>query len=98
MFRPLSLVLTAAALTAAPLAAKDAGPYYHAQLAQPATKGQVIAGGVLWMCEGADCFAAKGTARPAVMCKRLAEAASPVTSFTFGGEALDADDLAACNR
>ena len=55
-------------------------------------------GGVLWMCEGADCFAAKGTARPAVMCKRLAEAASPVTSFTFGGEALDADDLAACNR
>ena len=54
--------------------------------------------GVLWMCEGADCFAAKGTARPAVMCKRLAEAASPVTSFTFGGEALDADDLAACNR
>src|SRR6478735_6761694 len=94
---PLALICTAA-LAAAPLAAKDSGPYYHAELAQPATSGRVIAGGVLWMCEGTQCFAGKGTSRPVVMCKRLAEAASPVASFSFGGEALDADDLAQCNR
>lgn len=100
-FLPLAVLAPAvfgAAIAAAPLAAKDAGPYYHAELTQPAAGGRVIAGGVLWMCEGTQCFAGKGTARPVVMCKRLAEAASPVASFSFGGEALDADDLALCNR
>jgi hypothetical protein len=99
MIRSLPLaVLATCALAAAPIAAKDAGPYYHAELTQPAENGRVIAGGVLWMCEGTQCFAGKGTGRPVVMCKRLAEAASPVASFSFGGEALGADDLAQCNR
>jgi hypothetical protein len=49
------------------------------------------------MCEGSTCFAAKGTGRPIVMCKRLAEATSAVASFIFGGEALDAEGLAQCN-
>ncbi len=49
MLRPLTSALFFAALAAAPLAAKDEGPYYRAELAQPATK-HVIAGGVLWMC------------------------------------------------
>jgi len=96
-FLPLAVLATLALVTA-PIAAKDAGPYYHAELAQPAAGDRVIAGGVLWMCEGTQCFAGKGTSRPVVMCKRLAEAASPVASFSFGGEALDADDLAQCNR
>lgn len=51
MLRSLPLLLATAALAAAPLAAKDAGPYYRAELAQSAGK-QVIVGGVLWMCEG----------------------------------------------
>jgi hypothetical protein len=89
-------VLSLPLLAAAPAAAKDSGPYYHAELAQPTDK-QVIAGGVLWMCEGTQCFAGKGTSRPAVMCKRLAEKTSTVMSFTYGGEALEADDLARCN-
>lgn len=96
MLRPLTSALFLAALAAAPLAAKDEGPYYRAELAQPATK-QVIAGGVLWMCEGTQCVAGKGTARPVVMCKRLADETSTVTSFSYGGEALAAEDLARCN-
>ena len=99
MIRSLPLaILATCALAAAPIAAKDAGPHYHAELTQPAESGHVIAGGVLWMCEGTQCFAGKGTGRPVVMCKRLADAASPVTSFSFGGEALGAEDLAQCNR
>jgi hypothetical protein len=90
--------LALATLAAAPLAARDAGPYYRAELAQPAEGGKVIAGGVLWLCEGTQCFAGKGTSRPVVMCKRLAEAASAVTGFSFGGETLGADELAQCNR
>jgi hypothetical protein len=96
MIRPLPSLLVIALAAATPVAARDAGPYYRAELTQPAGK-QVIAGGVLWMCEGTACFASKGTGRPVVMCKRLAEAASPVLSFTFGDETLAADDLARCN-
>jgi hypothetical protein len=96
MLRPLTSALFLAAFAAAPLVAKDSGPYYRAELAQPAGK-QVIAGGVLWMCEGTQCFAGKGTSRPVVMCKRLAEKTSTVMSFSHGGEALAAEDLARCN-
>ena len=49
------------------------------------------------MCDGTACVAGRGTGRPVVMCKRLAEAASPVTRFSFGGADLTADDLARCN-
>jgi hypothetical protein len=97
MIRSLTSALMLAALAAAPAAARETAPYYHAELAQVPAKGQVIAGGVLWMCEGTQCFAGKGTSRPVVMCKRLAEAASPVDSFSFAGENLSADDLAHCN-
>jgi hypothetical protein len=94
--RALFPALLSALLVTAPLAAKDDGPYYRAELAQAAGK-QVIAGGVLWMCEGTQCFAAKGTSRPVVMCKRLAAATSAVTRFSYGGESLGPDDLARCN-
>ncbi|MGZ3233936.1 MAG: CC_3452 family protein [Croceibacterium sp.] len=97
MLRPLTSALFLATLAAAPVAARDSGPYYRAELAQPAATSQVIAGGVLWMCEGTQCFAGKGTSRPAVICKRLAEGTSAVVSFSYGGEALKADDLARCN-
>lgn len=96
MIRVLPALLMAA-LAAAPVAAKDSGPYYRAELAQPAAKSQVIAGGVLWMCEGTACFAGKGTGRPEVMCKRLAKETATVVRFSYAGEELAADDLARCN-
>jgi len=98
MIRPLAFAVTLAALAAAPSAAKDSEAYYRAELTQALAGNHVIAGGVLWMCDGTACVAGKGTGRPVVMCKRLAEAASPVTRFSFGGETLAADDLARCNR
>ena len=97
MLRPLTSTLFLAALVAAPLAAKAGSPYYRAELAQPAAGSQVIAGGVLWMCEGTQCFAGKGTGRPEVMCKRLAKETSAVVRFNFAGEDLAPEDLARCN-
>jgi hypothetical protein len=98
MLRSLTTALALAALDAAPaVAARDNAPYYHAELEKVPAKSQVIAGGVLWMCEGTECFAGKGTGRPVVMCKRLAEAASPVVRFSYAGTELGADDLAKCN-
>jgi hypothetical protein len=97
MFRPLTSALTLATLAAAPVAARDNAPFYHAELAKVPAKSQVIAGGVLWMCEGTECFAGKGTGRPVVMCRRLAEASSPVVRFSYAGADLSADDLKQCN-
>jgi hypothetical protein len=96
MLRQMISALCFAALVAAPVAAKDQGPYYRAELAQPAGK-QVIAGGVLWLCEGTQCFAGKGTGRPEVMCKRLAKETSTVVRFSYAGEELAPEDLARCN-
>ena len=64
MFRPLAVAVTLAALAAAPSAAKDTEPYYRAELSQPLAGNHVIAGGVLWMCDGTACVAGKGTGRP----------------------------------
>jgi hypothetical protein len=95
MLRSLPALLLVVAAIPAP--AKDSGPYYRAELSQPAASGHVIAGGVLWMCEGTACFAGKGTGRPQVVCKRLAQETSPVVRFSYAGADLSADDLARCN-
>lgn len=96
MIRSLASALILA-LVAAPAVARDDGAYYRAELSAPAPDAKVIAGGVLWLCEGTQCAAGKGTARPAVMCKRLAEQTSAVVRFSADGEALAAADLMRCN-
>ncbi|MGN7929584.1 CC_3452 family protein [Sphingopyxis sp. 22461] len=73
------------------------GTYYHAELASPATQTRFVARDVVWACKDASCIAGQGTSRPLIMCSALAKAVGPVTSFTAGGKALDADDLARCN-
>ncbi|MFK4005160.1 CC_3452 family protein [Qipengyuania sp. NPDC077563] len=83
--------------TAAPAQARD-GAYYQVQLAAPAEKETVIAGGVAWTCKGTSCVAAKGTSRPARMCRELKRDLGEIVAFTTEGEALDADKLSRCNR
>ena len=97
MLRALPLALMLAGLAAAPSLASDSGHYYRAELSQAAPASQVIAGSVLWLCNGTECVADKGTSRPVVICKRLAEATSAVMRFSYAGEDLAADDLARCN-
>ncbi|NYF32949.1 MULTISPECIES: hypothetical protein [Sphingopyxis] len=85
------LALVPAAATAA------GGTYYSAELASPAPKARFVARDVVWACKDAGCTAGQGTSRPLIMCAALAKAAGPVASFTAGGKALDADELARCN-
>ncbi|MHA4838959.1 CC_3452 family protein [Sphingopyxis sp. MSC1_008] len=73
------------------------GAYYRAELASPAPEARFVARDVVWACADAGCSAGQGTSRPLIMCSALARKAGPVTSFTAGGKALDADDLARCN-
>lgn len=78
-------------------AAAAGGTYYRAELASPAPQARFVARDVVWACKDAGCIAGQGTSRPLVMCSALVKAAGPVTSFTAGGKALDADELARCN-
>jgi hypothetical protein len=85
------LALASTAATAA------GGTYYRAELASPAPEARFVARDVVWACTDASCIAGQGTSRPLIMCSALAKKAGPVTSFTAGGKALEADDLERCN-
>ncbi len=73
------------------------GAYYRAELASPAPQARFVARDVVWACKDASCIAGQGTSRPLIMCSALVKTAGPVTSFTAGGKALEADELARCN-
>ena len=94
--RSLALIASAAALSSAALAA-DGPTHYRAELAAPAAKARVVAGGLLWLCEGNECRAGKDNSRPLTVCRKLARETSAVVRFTAGGTELPADELARCN-
>ena len=96
-----AIALCAAGLlgaVSAPAIAQESGAYYRVELAEPAAKDSVIAGGVAWKCKGTTCVAAKGTSRPARMCRELKRGVGQIVTFTTEGEELDADKLTRCNR
>lgn len=84
---------------AAPVSAeaKASGPFYTAELSQPAAERIVVAGGVAWTCEGTSCVAAKGTSRPLRICRELQRDTGEILAFTAKGEELEAAKLAKCN-
>ncbi|MDZ4306891.1 CC_3452 family protein [Allopontixanthobacter sp.] len=86
-----------AAITPVETQARAATPYYTAQFAAPAAEATAIIGGVVWQCAGSTCLAAKASARPVNLCKRVAREIGEVTSFTAGEKALEAAELATCN-
>lgn len=95
-----ALVYTGAAFgvatSATPVMAND-GPYYTAQLAQPAEDNRAVAGGIAWACQGTTCVANKGTSRASRICRSLKREMGEITGFTANGEALPAEKLDRCN-
>ncbi|GGD86829.1 hypothetical protein GCM10011515_02900 [Tsuneonella deserti] len=85
-----------AAVSPTPAEAAD-GAYYRAELVTATTASRPVVGGMAWNCAGNACAAAKGTSRPAVVCARLAKEVGALATFTAGGKALEAEDLARCN-
>lgn len=71
--------------------------YYRAELAQPATQAKVIAGDLVWACDGTACVADRGTSRPLRICREVNRKFGEVVNFTTKGEVLPAEDLAKCN-
>ena len=89
--------LTFGVATAPTPALADNGPYYTAQLAQPAEDNRVVAGGVAWACQGTTCVANKGQSRASRVCRGLKREIGEITNFKADGEELAEAKLDRCN-
>lgn len=94
-------VLLAAAILFAAVPATAATPAVtRLTLADAATAPSraTIIDGARWSCEGATCTAAGGAEQPATRaCRRVVQKFGRVTTFTYKGVELTADELAVCN-
>lgn len=93
-------LFAAAALFAAVPALASAQPTTSLTLADAskAPSNRVIIDGAAWRCEGETCTASGGSSQPATRaCRRVVAKMGAVTAFTYRGETLDAEALAACN-
>jgi len=92
------VLLIAAALFAAAPAVAGAPNGSSLTLQSPAASSRVIIDGAAWRCEAQACVASGGTEQPAARaCRRVVARLGKVSAFTWKGEALSADQLAACN-
>jgi hypothetical protein len=97
-------VIAAAAATSAmllfvaPQAHAANGPYYKAELAQPAASKQELIRSVFVKCEGATCRAPLASTAPKNMCISISREFGEVTAFTAGDRVFGAEELAACNE
>ncbi|NCP11658.1 MAG: hypothetical protein GW859_06850 [Sphingomonadales bacterium] len=97
-FFPALAAASAAMLAFAIPATAAPGAYYHAELVQPVDSGRIVAKGLVWNCAGTSCLAAnRSPSRAKIVCAAVAKQAGALASFTAGGEALNAEDLTACN-
>jgi hypothetical protein len=64
-----------------------------------AAKTKIVAGGAVFVCEGAECVSLSAPSRAitAVSCKALAKEVGRVSAFGGETKSLDADDLGRCN-
>ncbi len=85
-----------AALTPVAAEARDSGPHYRAELAQPTDKTLEIVRGTPWQCSGNVCVAPKAGSRPVNVCKNFVREFGEVTSFAVKGEQLAAEKMAKC--
>ena len=93
----LAPALALAGVAAALPSAAQSGPYFRAELAEPAGQDQAVAGGVLFRCEGTVCTAPRSRSRPLRVCSDLRREVGTITAFTVAGEAMDTSRLARCN-
>ncbi len=95
-----ALLIAAALFVAAPAFAQTPAPATSAVLADAARApaSRTIIDGASWACAGASCTASGGANQPAARaCRRVVARFGPVSSFSYKGVVLSAEQLAACN-
>lgn len=75
----------------------QSGAYYVAVPAAQPTRTSMMTRETPWALKGNAYVAARAPERDAVLCDAVARSAGALTSFTVGGKAYDADQLAKCN-
>lgn len=91
-FAAAALALAGTAALAAPT-----GYYVATPAAQP-TKTKLITRSTPWaLRDGAFVAAARAPERDLILCQLVAKDAGALSSFSAGGQAFDADQLAKCN-
>ena len=66
-------------------------------LAAPAAKDRVIAGGVVWACQGTTCIGPVSRKRPLRVCRELVRELGEVVRYEARDTAMDEAELARCN-
>jgi hypothetical protein len=92
----IALAFATVGFGAAPAFANRVGPDYRAVTTASVT-GVKVASEVAWRCADNVCVAQAANSRPAIVCAHVAREVGKLESFSFRGEALDADTLAKCN-
>ena len=84
-----------AAVTPAP-AQTQSSAYYRVTLEQPVEKRTEVIRGGTFICSGTICVGTKARSRPELVCEHLGREFGTVASFSYKGNDLDAEALAAC--
>lgn len=84
-------------LVGATTAHAQAPGYYVAVPAAAPAKQTLVTRETLWKLHGDRYVAARAPEREAFLCSAVVRNAGALTSFTAGGQAFDADQLANCN-
>lgn len=95
-----ALLVAAALFVAAPALAQAQAPVSSAVLADAsrAPASSTIIDGASWRCSGGSCTASGGANQPAPRaCRRVVARFGTVSSFSYKGVALSAEQLAVCN-
>ena len=93
-----ALLVAATLLVAAPAFAQSGASSATLADATRAPAGRTIIDGATWRCEGASCTANGGANQTATRaCRRVVARFGAVSTFTYKGVALSAEELTACN-
>ncbi|MFC3100543.1 CC_3452 family protein [Altererythrobacter lauratis] len=93
----LSALALGTVLAPSTLAAQAPARIYVAELASPAASATVVAGGLVWRCEGTRCTAPVNGTRALRACREVNRKMGQVVRFEAEGTELAEADLARCN-
>lgn len=90
-------ITTGLLFTASGAQARSSAVVYTAELAAPVEAARHIIRGTVIHCADTQCKGAKSNSSPRTICAKLSREVGTLESFSYKGEAMDAESLAKCN-
>lgn len=92
-----AMLTTTLIFTASAADARSKPVAYSAELQQSVESSRHIIKGTMIYCERTACKGAKSSSSVKTVCAKLSQKVGPLTSFSYKGDAIDAEALAKCN-